>query len=130
MQHKIKTVTPNANILEQARASPKKILETKYVSIISQSTKDIGRTNLLDLDTPTEGAQIASKPYSVPLKCREFVDQEIKQFKEAGIISRSMSNGTSPLLVVPKREERVTPIVPKSFTNNMQNIKKNSEALC
>ena len=33
------------------------------------------------------------------------MDHEIKQLEEVGIISRSMSNWTSPILVVPKKEE-------------------------
>ena len=100
---RIKTVTHYANIPEQARSQLKELLETKYVSIISQSTTDIGRTNLLELNILMEGPPIASKPYSVPLKYREFVDQEIKQMEEAGIISRSMSNWASPILVVQKK---------------------------
>ena len=43
----------------------------------------------------------------MPLKYCEFVDHEIKQLKEVGIISRSMSNWASPILVVPKKEENV-----------------------
>ena len=49
-QDRIKTLTPNANIPEQARAQLKELFETKYVSIISKSTTDIARTNLLELD--------------------------------------------------------------------------------
>ena len=52
-----------------------------------------------------EGLPIMSKPYTVPLKYREFVDHEIKQLEEAGIISQSMSNCTSPFLVVPKKPD-------------------------
>ena len=68
---------------------------------------DIGRTSLIKLDIPTEGPHIASKPYTVPLKYCEFVDHEIKQMEEVGIISSSMSNWASPILGVPKKEEWV-----------------------
>ena len=78
----------------------------------------MGRTNLLELDIPMEGLPIASKPYSVPLKYREFMDQEIKWLEEAGIISRSINNWASPMLIVLKKEERAPPTVPKSPTNN------------
>ena len=61
------TVTPNADIPEEARARLKELLEMKYTSIILQSATDITRTDLLELDIPTEGLPIASKPYSVPL---------------------------------------------------------------
>ena len=73
-----------------------------------------------------EGLPIASKPYSVPLKYREFMDQEIKQLEEAGILSRIMSNWASPILVVPKKDEKAAPTVPNSSTITTQNIKKNS----
>ena len=96
----------------------------KYTSIISQSTTDIGRTNLLELDIPTEGLPIASKLYLVLLKYREFTDQEIKQLEEAGIISRSMSDWASPILIVPKKDERPVPIKPNSSTSNPIKPKK------
>ena len=53
---------------------------------------DIGRTNLIKLDIPMEGPPIASKPYKVLLKYCKFVDHEIKQLEEAGIILQSMSD--------------------------------------
>ena len=66
---------------------------------------DIDRTNLIELDIPTEGPWIASKPYTVLLKNCKFIDHEIKQMEEAGIISQSMSNWTSPILTVPKKQD-------------------------
>ena len=64
---------------------------------------DIGRNNLTELNIPTKGPPIACKPYSVPLKYQDFMDQEIKQLEDAGIISCSMSNWASPILGVPKK---------------------------
>ena len=43
----------------------------------------------------------------MPLKYCEFVDPEIKQLEEVGIILRSISHWASPILVVPKKEEHV-----------------------
>ena len=85
---------------------------------MSQTATDIGRTNLIELDILTEGAPIASKPYTVPLKYHEFVDHEIKQLEKVGIISRSMTNWTSPILVVPKKEERVDANTNSNNNNN------------
>ena len=102
-------VTPNSDIPEEARVRLKELLEKKYTSIILQSASDIGRINLLELDIPTEGPLIASKPYSVPLKYREFVDQEIKQLEEIGIISKNMCDWASLILIVPKKDERPVP---------------------
>ena len=75
-----------------ARKIHQELLNVKYNSIVSKSATDISRANLIELDIPTEGSPVASKPYAVPLKDGEFVDHEIKQLEEAGIISRSMSD--------------------------------------
>ena len=93
------------DIPDEARDKLKELLNINYASIMSQTAMDIGRTNLIELDIPTEGLPIASKPYPVPLKYHEFMDHEIKQLENAGIISRIMSNWASPILVVPKKEE-------------------------
>ena len=77
---------PDVDIPEEVRSKLRDLLERKYLNIISQNVMDIGRTNLIELDIPMEGLPIASKPYTVPLKYHEFVDHEIKQLEEAGII--------------------------------------------
>ena len=81
------------------------LLDQKYTNIISPTTVDIGRTNLIEMDIPTEGPLIASKPYMVPLKYHEFVDHKIKQLEKACIISRSTSDWARIILVVPKKKE-------------------------
>ena len=95
----------DADIPEEARAQLQELLDQKYINIISQTTMDIGRTNLIELDIPTEGPLVVSRPYSVPLKYCDFMDPEIKQLEEASIISRSMSDWASPILLVPNKEE-------------------------
>ena len=60
--------TPDADVPEGALSKLQHLLEVKYNAIISKAATDIGRTNLIKLDIPTEGPPIASKPYSVPLK--------------------------------------------------------------
>ena len=89
----------------QARDKLKVLLNIKYANIMSQTAMHIGRTNLTELNILTEGPSIAPKPYTIPLKYHEFVDHEIKQLEEVGIISRSMTDWASPILVVPKKEE-------------------------
>ena len=96
---------PDADIPEIARKQLQELLKVKFDSIVSKSAVDIGRTNLIEPDISTEGPPVASKPYAIPLKYREFVDHKIKQLEEAGIISRSMSNWASPIPVILKKEE-------------------------
>ena len=93
----------DADILEEARAQLQELLDQKYINIVSLTTMDIGRTNLIELDIPTEGPPIAFKPYTILLKYYEFVDHESKQLEEVGIISRGMSDRASPILGVPKK---------------------------
>ena len=98
---------PDADILEEARVQLQELLDRKYINIISQTTTDIGRTKLIDLDIPAEVPPITSKPYTVALKYHEFMDHEIKQLEEVGIISWSMSDWASPYTGVhalPKKE--------------------------
>ena len=98
---------PDAEIPEEARDKLKEILNIKYTNIVSQTATYIGRTKLIELDIPTKGPPITSKPYTIPLKYHEFVDHEIQQLEEAGIKSCSMSDWASTILVVPKKEDCV-----------------------
>ena len=96
---------PDVDFPEEARINCRDLLERKYLNIISQNVMDIGKTNLIELNILMEGQPIASRPYTVPLKCSKFIDHKIKQLEEAGIISQSMSNWASPILVVPKKQD-------------------------
>ena len=98
---------PDADILEIARKQLQELQDVKYNSIVSKSVTDISKPNLIELDIPTKGPPVASKPYTIPLKYRYFADHEIKQLEEAGIISRSMNDWASPILVIPKKEDQV-----------------------
>ena len=83
---------PDTDIPEEARVMLQDLLDRKYINIMSQNVTDIGRNNMIEVDIPTEGPPITSKSYTIPLKYHEFVDLEIKQLEEMGIISQSMSN--------------------------------------
>ena len=98
---------PDVDIPKETRTMLQDLLNKKYLQIISQHAMDIGRTNLIKLDRPVEGPLIASKLYIVLLKYCEFVDNEIKQLEEAGIISQGMSHWASPILVVPKKKDHM-----------------------
>ena len=97
--------TPNAEDPEKALFKLQHLLEAKCSTVVSKSATGIGRTNLIELHIPTKGPPIACKPYSIPLKYREFVDQEIRQFEDAGNISHLMSNWVLPILVIPKKPD-------------------------
>ena len=107
---------PDVKIPDEARYKLKELPEFMYTNVVSQTAMDIARTNLIKLDTPTEGPPVASKPYRDPLKYCEFMDNEIKQVENAAITSQNMSDWASPLLVVPKKEEQVDTIPVTTIT--------------
>ena len=114
---------PDADIPKEARMKLQELLNKKYLQIILQNAMDISRTNLIKLDIPTDGPPIASKLYTVLLKYPEFLDHEIKHLEEADIISWSMSSWTSPILVVPEKQDHME-------TSNSQSSNNFSLQLC
>ena len=101
---------PDVDIPEEARMKLWELLDKKYPQIISQNAMGIGRTNLIELDIPTEGPPIMSKPYSVLLEYCRFADHEIKQLEKG-----------SPILVVLKKQEHMETNKPQGRGNfNLQ----------
>ena len=111
---------PEPDVPEEAKGKLNTLLEGKYNNILSKSATDIGRNNLIELAIPTKGPCMSCRPYSIPLKHTDFVDEEIQQLEDAGIISRSMSNWASPILVVPKKP---MPLDPKSSNKKQFNLR-------
>ena len=86
------------------------MLESRFGSIISRSSTDVGRTKLHTLDIKvTEGSPVFVKQYTIPLKYQNFIDVETKRLEEAGLISRSLSNWSAPCIVVPKKQDPDNP---------------------
>ena len=79
------------------------MLYNKFNCIISKSSTDFGQTILVEIDLPTEGPPIVTKPYTIPLKYKSFVDDEIKLLEDAGCISKSLSNWASPICIIKKK---------------------------
>ena len=86
------------------------MLESRFGSIISRSSTDVGRTKLHTLNVQvTEGSPVFVKQYTIPLKYQNFIDDETKRLEEAGLISRSLSNWSAPCIVVPKKQDPDNP---------------------
>ena len=86
------------------------MLESRFSSIISTSSTDVGRTKLHTLDVQvTEGCPVFMKQYTIPLKYQNFIDDETKRLEEAGLISRSLSNCSAPCMVLPKKQDPDNP---------------------
>ena len=74
------------------------MLESRFGSIISRSSTDVGRTKLHTQNVQvTEGSPFFMKQYTIPLKYQSFIDDETKRLEEAGLISRSLSNWSCAL---------------------------------
>ena len=56
----------------------------------------------MDIDTG-DSPPSAKKPYTLPLKHYDWVQQEIESLERAGIITRSVSPWASPVIMVPKK---------------------------
>ena len=86
------------------------MLESRFSSIISKSSTDVGRTKLHTLDIQvSEGSPVFVKQYTILLKYQNFINDETKRLEEAGLISRSLSNWSAPCMVVPKKQDSDNP---------------------
>ena len=86
------------------------MLESKFASILSKSSTDVGWTNLHTVDIQvTEGSPFLVKQYTIPLKYQSFIDDKTKRLEEAGLIFRSLSNWSAPCMVVPKKQDSDKP---------------------
>ena len=86
------------------------MLETKFASIVSKSSTDLGCTNLHTVDLQvSEGNPMFVKQYTIPLKYQNYIGEETKSLEEAGLISRSLSNWSAPCMVIPKKQDTDKP---------------------
>ena len=56
----------------------------------------------MDIDT-SDNPPSMKKPYTLPLKHYDWVQQEIESLERAGIITQSVSPWASPVIMVPKK---------------------------
>ena len=54
------------------------MINNQFTYIISKPSADFGRTHLVEMDLPTTGLPVASKPYTIPLKYKSFIDEKNK----------------------------------------------------
>ena len=85
------------------------MLTSKFSNIISKSPTDFGHTNLVEMDLPTTGPPVSSKPYTIPLKYQSFIDEEIRLLEDAGCISKSLSDWASPICIIKKKPDPSQP---------------------
>ena len=91
-----------AKIPQAIRDKLNHMINNQFTCIISNSSADFGRTNLVEMDLPTAGLPVASKPDTIPLKYKSFLDEEIKLLEGTDCISKSISDWASPICIVKK----------------------------
>ena len=93
----------DANISEEQRQAFKDLC-TEFKDIFSTYSGDIGKTPLLEVEIDTgDNPPITQKPYTLPLNHTKWVQRELEILEKAGVIVRSVSPWTSPIIVVTKR---------------------------
>ena len=82
----------HANVPLEIQCKLHTVLTSTFAGIISKSPADFRRTNLIEMDLPTTGPLVSTKPYTIPLKYKSFIDDEIKLLEDASCISKSLSD--------------------------------------
>ena len=98
-----------AEIPQAARHKLNHKVNNQFACIISSSSADFSRTNLVEMDLPTTGLPVASKPYTILLKYKSFADEEIKILEDADCISKSLSDWVSPISIIKKKPDPSKP---------------------
>ena len=65
------------------------------------------------MDLPTTAPPVSTKPYTISLKNKSFIDEEIKLLEDTGCISKSLSNCTSPICIIKKKLDPSQPHKPQ-----------------
>ena len=89
------------------------MLTSKFTGIISKSPADFGRTNLIEMDLLTTGPPVSTKPYTIALKYKSFIDEEVKLLEDVGCISKSLSGWASPICIVKQKPDPSQPHRPQ-----------------
>ena len=93
----------DADVKEATRVSFKTLCEQQHEAF-SKNNKDIGRTQLIEMEIDTgDSLPVAQSPYPLLLKHYDWVCQEIETLEKSGVIERSLSRWASPVIVVPKK---------------------------
>ena len=79
-------------------------LKEQYPKVFSLSNEDTGHTQVVTMDINTgDSPPVCQKPYTLPLKHYNWVQQEIETLEHAGVIRKKHQPWASPIVVVPKK---------------------------
>ena len=93
----------NADVSDEHQKAFKDLCH-EFKDIFLVDLGDIGKTPLVEMEIDTgDSPPITQKPYTLPLKHAEWVQNELEILEKAGVIVRSVSPWASPIVVVPKK---------------------------
>ena len=85
-------------------------VKEKYPKVFSLNNKDIGCTELVTMDIDTgDSPPVCQKPYTLPLKHYNCVQQEMETLECAGVIRKSIIPWASPIVIVFKKSTQGQP---------------------
>jgi hypothetical protein len=88
---------------ERQKESLEKLLE-KYEDVFSKGNGDIGKTEILKMKIDTGDAQpIKQRAYRYTKEQKEDISKQVKELLETGIIQRSYSPWSSPVVMIKKK---------------------------
>ena len=88
-----------------------RLLCKEFEDVFSKDSTDIGKTPLITMDIDRgDSPPVCQRPYNLPLKHREWVQNELETLERAGMIVRSISPWASPIVVVPKKQNLENPL--------------------
>ena len=86
------------NISEETKKKFEELKE-KYSKVFSLNNEDIGHTQLVTMDIDMgDSPPVCQKPYTLPLKHYNWVQQEIETLEFAGVIRKALAHGQALLL--------------------------------
>ena len=65
------------------------------------------------MDLPTTGPPVSTEPYTIPLKYKSFIGEEIKLLEDAVCSSKSLSDWVSPICIMKKKPDPSQPHKPQ-----------------
>ena len=104
----------------KGRGELKKLFDN-YPGVLPSTERRIGKTSLMQHEIILkEGSRpVRLAAYKIPHSRRNALDKEIKGMLEGGIITKSTSEWSSPLLLVPKSDGSFRPVVDFRALNNL-----------
>ncbi|XP_044745883.1 uncharacterized protein LOC123307582 [Coccinella septempunctata] len=104
---KIDSVEPIATRRKEEINMDEIVVGPEVTQVIAKNIHEIGKTNLIEMDIKEklDSRPVTCKPYKTTQEEREETKQIVGEWKEAGIVTETISPYASPVLLVKKKTE-------------------------